>query len=42
MGCILAGVAGIMVFTSIDELLPRGPRYGEAISPSTAWWPAWP
>lgn len=25
MGCILAGVAGIMVFISIDELLPAAP-----------------
>ena len=30
MGCILAGVAGIMVFISIDELLPAPREYGEA------------
>lgn len=30
MGCILAGVAGIMVFISIDELLPAAREYGEA------------
>ena len=30
MGCILAGVAGIMVFISIDELLPAAHEYGEA------------
>ena len=29
MGCILAGVAGIMVFISIDELLPAAREYGE-------------
>lgn len=29
-GCILAGVAGIMVFISIDELLPAAREYGEA------------
>ena len=32
MGCILAGVAGIMVFISIDELLTA-----RRTSPSTAW-----
>lgn len=30
MGCILAGVAGIMVFISIDELLPAAREYGKA------------
>lgn len=30
MGCILAVVAGIMVFISIDELLPAAREYGEA------------
>lgn len=30
MGCILAGIAGIMVFISIDELLPAAREYGEA------------
>lgn len=30
MGCILAGVAGIMVFIPIDELLPAAREYGEA------------
>lgn len=30
MGCILASVAGIMVFISIDELLPAAREYGEA------------
>lgn len=30
MGCILCGVAGIMVFISIDELLPAAREYGEA------------
>ena len=30
MGCILAFVAGIMVFISIDELLPAAREYGEA------------
>lgn len=30
MGCILGGVAGIMVFISIDELLPAAREYGEA------------
>lgn len=30
MGCILAGVAGIMVYISIDELLPAAREYGEA------------
>lgn len=29
MGCILAAVAGIMVFISIDELLPAAREYGE-------------
>lgn len=29
MGCILAGVAGIMVFISFDELLPAAREYGE-------------
>lgn len=30
MGCTLAAVAGIMVFISIDELLPAAREYGEA------------
>lgn len=30
MGCVLAMVAGIMVFISIDELLPAAREYGEA------------
>lgn len=30
MGSILAGVAGIMVFISMDELLPAAREYGEA------------
>lgn len=30
MGALLAGVAGIMVFISIDELLPAAREYGEA------------
>lgn len=30
MGCILAAVAGIMVFISIDELLPAAREYGQA------------
>lgn len=30
IGCLLAGVAGIMVFISIDELLPAAREYGEA------------
>lgn len=30
MGCLLAGVAGIMVFISVDELLPAAREYGEA------------
>lgn len=30
MGCVLAGVAGIMVYISIDELLPAAREYGEA------------
>lgn len=30
MGCVLAGVAGIMVFISLDELLPAAREYGEA------------
>ena len=30
MGCILAAVAGIMVFISIDELIPAAREYGEA------------
>lgn len=30
MGCVLAAVAGIMVFISIDELLPAAREYGEA------------
>ena len=29
MGCIFAAVAGIMVFISIDELLPAAREYGE-------------
>jgi len=29
MGCVLAAVAGIMVFISIDELLPAAREYGE-------------
>ena len=29
MGCLLAGVAGIMVFISIDELLPAAREYGQ-------------
>ncbi|NDW12732.1 zinc transporter ZupT [Bacteroides sp. 214] len=29
MGCIFAGVAGIMVFISMDELLPAAREYGE-------------
>ncbi len=29
-GCILAAVAGIMVFISLDELLPAAREYGEA------------
>lgn len=29
MGIILAGVAGIMVYISLDELLPTAERYGE-------------
>jgi len=30
LGCILAAVAGIMVFISIDELIPAAREYGEA------------
>lgn len=30
IGCLLAAVAGIMVFISIDELLPAARQYGEA------------
>lgn len=30
MGCILAAVAGIMIFISLDELLPAAHEYGEA------------
>lgn len=30
MGCVLAAVAGIMVFISLDELLPAAHEYGEA------------
>ncbi|MBR1995056.1 MAG: ZIP family metal transporter, partial [Alistipes sp.] len=30
MGALLAGVAGIMVFISMDELLPAAREYGEA------------
>ncbi|MEG1623222.1 MAG: zinc transporter ZupT [Alistipes sp.] len=30
MGCVLGGVAGIMVFISLDELLPAAHKYGEA------------
>lgn len=30
MGCVLGAVAGIMVFISIDELLPAAREYGEA------------
>jgi len=30
MGCVLASVAGIMVFISLDELLPAAHEYGEA------------
>lgn len=30
LGCVLAAVAGIMVFISIDELLPAAREYGEA------------
>ncbi len=30
MGCVLAAVAGIMVFISIDELLPAAREWGEA------------
>ncbi len=30
MGCVLAAVAGIMVFISIDELLPAAREYGQA------------
>ena len=30
MGCTLAAVAGIMVFISIDELMPAAREYGEA------------
>ena len=29
MGVILAGVAGIMVYISLDELLPTAEKYGE-------------
>ncbi|MCC8187354.1 MAG: zinc transporter ZupT [Bacteroides sp.] len=29
MGCLFAGVAGIMVFISLDELLPAAREYGE-------------
>lgn len=29
MNCVLAGVAGIMVFISLDELLPAAREYGE-------------
>jgi len=29
MGWVLAGVAGLMVFISLDELLPAANRYGE-------------
>ncbi len=32
MGCILSSVAGIMVFISIDELIPGAREYGEAHS----------
>ncbi len=28
-GCMMAGVAGIMVFISLDELLPSAQKYGE-------------
>lgn len=29
LGCVFAGVAGIMVFISLDELLPAAEEYGE-------------
>lgn len=35
MGCILSGVAGIMVFISIDELLPAARDTARRTSPST-------
>ena len=38
----LAGVAGIMVFISIDELLPAAREYGEAHISIYGVWPAWP
>ncbi len=28
-GCVFAGVAGIMVFISLDELLPAAKEFGE-------------
>ena len=30
LGCVLIGVAGIMVYISLDELLPAAREYGEA------------
>ena len=30
LGCILTAVAGIMVYISLDELLPAAREYGEA------------
>lgn len=30
LGCVLTGVAGIMVYISLDELLPAAREYGEA------------
>ena len=29
MGCLFAGVAGIMVYISVDELLPTSRAYGK-------------
>ena len=29
MPCLLAGVAGIMIFISLDQLLPAAERYGK-------------
>ena len=29
MGAVLAGVAGVMVFVSLDELLPAAKRYSD-------------
>ena len=37
-GVLFAAVAGIMVFISLDELLPTAREYGRPTFPSMVWW----